>query len=75
MHMVTVYDIPGQYIAYNSPVPEVLDAFFEWNNLFVVCKNGKLFRLREKDIQTKLDVLFRKNLYDVAIGSFVSCST
>ena len=68
MNMVTIYDIPGQYIAYSAPIPEVSDVFAEWGSFFVLCKNGKLYKLKDKDIQAKLDVLFRKNLYDVAIG-------
>ncbi len=27
----------------------------------------RLFQLTEKDIQTKLDILFKKNFYDVAV--------
>ena len=30
-------------------------------------RDNKLFNLAEKDIQTKLDLLFKKNFYDIAI--------
>ena len=43
-----------------------MEVFFEWGQLMVLCRNGKLFRLREKEIGAKLGILFRKNLFDLA---------
>lgn len=40
----------------------------EWGSLFVLTSDGGLLQLEEKDTQTKLDTLFKKNLYSVAIN-------
>ena len=40
----------------------------EWGSLFVLTADGGLLQLEEKDTQTKLDTLFKKNLYSVAIN-------
>jgi vacuolar protein sorting-associated protein 11 len=40
----------------------------EWGCIFVLTGDGKFYRLEEKDTQTKLENLFKKNLYPVAIN-------
>ena len=39
----------------------------EWGMLYGLGEDQKLFHLVEKDIQSKLDLLFKKNFYDIAI--------
>ena len=39
----------------------------EWGMLYSVGVDQKVSQLTEKDIQSKLDLLFKKNFYDVAI--------
>lgn len=68
MNIVTIYDIDNKFIAYTAPFPEVQAVVSEWGSLHVVTKDGKLFHLQEKDTQTKLETLFRKNMYDMAIS-------
>ncbi|XP_022091158.1 vacuolar protein sorting-associated protein 11 homolog isoform X2 [Acanthaster planci] len=68
MDTVTVYDIQNKFIAYLAPVPEVLDVFQEWGSLYVLGGDRKLYHLQEKDTQTKLEILFKKNLYSLAIN-------
>uniref|UniRef100_A0A915HLY1 Uncharacterized protein n=1 Tax=Romanomermis culicivorax TaxID=13658 RepID=A0A915HLY1_ROMCU len=67
MNLLTIYDIKNSYIAFSAPVPEVLDVFYQWSAFFVVTKSGHLWRFSEKDINSKLDILFKKNLYDLAV--------
>ncbi|XP_071958560.1 vacuolar protein sorting-associated protein 11 homolog isoform X2 [Antedon mediterranea] len=67
MDIVTVYDIQNKFIAYSGPFPEVVDVVCEWGSLYVIA-GDKLFQLPEKDTQTKLEMLFKKNLYVVAIN-------
>ena len=45
----------------------ILDVLSEWGSLYVLLKDGRLVRLDELDTKTKLDTLFRKNLYHIAI--------
>ncbi|XP_074656340.1 vacuolar protein sorting-associated protein 11 homolog [Tubulanus polymorphus] len=68
LNLVTVYDINNKFIAYSAPIPEVIDVVCEWGSLYVVGGDRKLYHLQEKDTQTKLDMLFRKNLYPLAIN-------
>lgn len=44
----------------------------EWGALYALTGSGplsdaKLIQLTEKDVQSKLELLFKKNLYDVAV--------
>lgn len=64
---VNIYDIRNKYIAHSTTTPEVQEIFSEWGQLFVVCTNGKLLVFKEKDTQTKLDTLFRKNQFSLVI--------
>jgi len=68
MNLLTVYDIQNQFIAFTAPFPEILDVFGEWGLLHVLTRDGKIFQLEEKDTQTKLETLFKKNMYDMAIN-------
>ncbi|XP_072041834.1 vacuolar protein sorting-associated protein 11 homolog [Amphiura filiformis] len=63
MDIVTVYDIQNKFIAYSAPVPEVLDVIQEWGSIYILGGDRKLYHLQEKDTQTKLEILFKKNLY------------
>lgn len=45
----------------------VLNVVSEWGSLFIVTVEGKIHQLLEKDTQSKLAILFKKNFYDVAI--------
>lgn len=49
---------------FTSQVTEVLH---EWGSLYVFTKDNKFYRLDENDTQTKLETLFKKNLYPTAI--------
>jgi len=49
---------------FSSPILEVLH---EWGSLYVLTKDNKFYRLDENDTQTKLETLFKKNLYPTAI--------
>lgn len=68
MNIVTVYDIQNKFIAYSAPLPAVVDIVSEWGSLYILSQDGKLFTLQEKDTQTKLDMLFKKNQYALAIS-------
>ncbi|XP_031570001.1 vacuolar protein sorting-associated protein 11 homolog [Actinia tenebrosa] len=67
-NMVTVYDIQNKFIAFTGTVTEVLDVLCEWGNLYIVTTDYKIIQLQEKDTQTKLEILFKKNLYAMAIS-------
>lgn len=45
----------------------IVDVLSEWGSLYVLLKDGRLIRLDELDTKSKLENLFKKNLYDTAI--------
>lgn len=67
MNMVTIYDIKNKYIAFSTNLPSVLEVLVEWGSLYFLTKNGNLFHFKEKDTSTKLENLFKKNQFPLAI--------
>ncbi|RWS28783.1 vacuolar protein sorting-associated protein 11-like protein [Leptotrombidium deliense] len=67
MNIITIYDIQNKYIAYSSPVPTVTEVLSEWGSLYLLTINGSVIHLREKDTTTKLETLFKKNQFSLAI--------
>jgi hypothetical protein len=66
-HTVTVYEPRNKFIAFTASFQKVTNLAFEWGNIYVIQADGKIFQMSEKDTQTKLDTLFKKNLYTTAI--------
>ena len=65
---LSIYDIQNQFIAYQGRFDDLItDILCEWGSLFVLFKTGRLIRLDELDTKTKLEMLFKKNLYHTAI--------
>jgi vacuolar protein sorting-associated protein 11 len=75
--IVTIYDLTNKYIAFKLSLDKAFatEIFQEWGNLFILANEKsfdgqttqKLIFLEEKDTQTKLEMLFSKNLYKIAI--------
>ena len=67
MNIITIYDISNKFIAYSSPVPAIAEVISEWGSLYLLTNDGRLLYLRERDTQTKLEMLFKKNQFSLAI--------
>lgn len=67
MDIVTIYDTLNKFIAYSGPIPHVSNVLFEWNSIYVLGGDNRLYLLIEKATQTKLEILFKKNQYVTAI--------
>lgn len=68
-YSLTIYDIQNQFIAFTATFSsQVTEVLHEWGSLYVLTKDNKLYRLDENDTQTKLETLFKKNLYPTAIN-------
>lgn len=65
--MVTVLDIQNKFIIFSATINEVKAVFNEWGAFYILDSDYNVYHLDEKDLQTKLSLLFKKNLYDVAI--------
>ncbi|KAF7418083.1 hypothetical protein HZH68_000736 [Vespula germanica] len=66
-HMITVLDIQNKFIVFSAPMLSVQAVLSEWGGFFILSGDSKLYHLDEKDLQSKLALLFKKNLYDVSI--------
>lgn len=73
MNLLTIYDLTNTYIAYSAPIPQVVEIFFAFGSFYAITKSGQLFELIEKDNKAKLEILFRKNLYDLAVKLAETC--
>jgi len=67
-NVVTIYDMKQKLIAYSSPLPNVREVLFEWGSFYIVSSQNSLICLQEIDIHQKLELLFKKNLYSLAIN-------
>ena len=67
-NVLTVYDLKNKMICFSGEVEQVEQIVYEWDTLHVLLKDqAQSFVLKEKLMSTKLELLFRKNLYNVAL--------
>lgn len=67
-NIVNIYDLGNQFIAYNGKFANVVGVISEWASIFIVTSSGFVFRLSEKDLHGKIEMLFKRNLFDIAIN-------
>ncbi|KAJ4459404.1 putative Vacuolar protein sorting-associated protein 11 [Paratrimastix pyriformis] len=67
---IRIYDPKNKVVAFHEGnLPAMRSITTEWGAIFLLSASGtKLMQLEEKDGQTKLEMLFKKNLFDVAIN-------
>lgn len=63
-----IYDLKNRLIAHSLVVKEVSHVLCEWGNIILVMTDRSALCIGEKDMESKLDMLFKKNLYTVAIN-------
>lgn len=63
-----VYDLKNRLIAHSLVVNEVSHMLCEWGNIILIMSDKTALCIGEKDMESKLDMLFKKNLYTVAIN-------
>ncbi|EXC34887.1 Vacuolar protein sorting-associated protein 11-like protein [Morus notabilis] len=63
-----VYDLKNRLIAHSLVVNEVSHMLCEWGNIILIMADKSALCIGEKDMESKLDMLFKKNLYTVAIN-------
>ncbi|KAL9104803.1 MAG: hypothetical protein Q9163_000301 [Psora crenata] len=62
-------DTDLKYMAHTETlVSQVRTLFVEWGDLFLLTHDGKLFRYHEKGFQRKLEVLYQRELFVLAIN-------
>ncbi|EGT45012.1 CBN-VPS-11 protein [Caenorhabditis brenneri] len=67
MTMLTVYDVKGQYVGFSCSLPNLCRLFVAGSTMLVLGHDGLLSELIEKNLATKLDILVKKNMFDVAV--------
>lgn len=68
MTAISIYDVDNRYVGFSGSFPQVVSVICEWGSVYVLAARGEqLFQLSEKDTQSKLEILFKKNLYQMAI--------
>lgn len=65
--LITVLDIHNKFIVFSATMPKIKAILSEWGAFYILDEDNNLYHLDEKDLQSKLSLLFKKNLYDVAI--------
>uniref|UniRef100_A0A5B7BMH6 Vacuolar protein sorting-associated protein 11 homolog n=1 Tax=Davidia involucrata TaxID=16924 RepID=A0A5B7BMH6_DAVIN len=63
-----IYDLRNRLIAHSLVVKEVSHMLCEWGNIILIMTDKSALCIGEKDMESKLDMLFKKNLYTVAIN-------
>ncbi|KAE8010746.1 hypothetical protein FH972_007084 [Carpinus fangiana] len=63
-----IYDLKNRLIAHSIVVKEVTHMLCEWGNIILIMSDKSALCIGEKDMESKLDMLFKKNLYPVAIN-------
>ncbi|KAH1549572.1 hypothetical protein KXX57_000759 [Aspergillus fumigatus] len=65
----TLLDTDLKFVAHSeSLAASVRHVFIEWGDLFLLSTDGKVYRYREKSLQQKLEILYQRNLYILAIN-------
>lgn len=65
--MLTVIDIQNNVVGLKETIEDVVGIFIEFGTCFVITANKRVLHLDERDLQSKLDPLFKQNLYDIAM--------
>nr|GMD35507.1 vacuolar protein-sorting-associated protein 11 homolog [Ipomoea batatas] len=63
-----VYDLKNRLIAHSVVVNDVSHMICEWGNIILIMMDKSALCIGEKDMESKLDMLFKKNLYTIAIN-------
>ena len=66
---LTVYDPNLKLVALSSYIKGVVGVIGEWGGLYAITPEPALVHISEKDLQSKMEILFKKNQFDIAIWS------
>ncbi|KAI0156561.1 vacuolar protein sorting protein-like protein [Xylariaceae sp. FL1272] len=65
----TMVDPQLQIVAHTETLISQVKALFQiWGDLFILTQDGKINRYHEKSVQQRLELLFQRNLYPLAIN-------
>ncbi|KAH3672765.1 hypothetical protein WICMUC_004171 [Wickerhamomyces mucosus] len=63
-----IADIEHKLISFNYSIPStVRDVINLWDDLYILSSDGVLYKVSEKDIDSQIDIVIKRDLYSVAI--------
>ncbi|GMK53786.1 hypothetical protein CspeluHIS016_0103720 [Cutaneotrichosporon spelunceum] len=66
---ITIFDLDNKLVAYTGVFRNGIRALFsQWGNIYVLEGKGEVSRLEEHSTSAKLDVLYRRNLFVLALS-------
>lgn len=69
MTKITIFDLENKLVAYTGVFRHGIRAVFsQWGDIFVYGGDGEMSRLAEHSTSAKLDVLYKRNLYTLALS-------
>ncbi|KCV71642.1 hypothetical protein H696_01059 [Fonticula alba] len=74
-HKLSIYDLNNKFSALTITLDSVAFMAHEWGSLFVITGNNKIHRFDELDLASRLEYLYRKNLFTLAINLAQTSST
>jgi tetratricopeptide (TPR) repeat protein len=69
---INIYDRKNKLIVYSENFPTITHVVSEWGSVFILTSEHKLYQLEEVDTQSKLEKLYNKHLFSVAINLALS---
>jgi hypothetical protein len=67
-NVLNIYDLKNKLIVYSISVGDVAHVLCEWGTIILLTQDQQILCIAEKDMGSKLDMLFRRSLYTVAIN-------
>jgi hypothetical protein len=75
-NVLNIYDLKNKFIAFSTSIGEVGHILCEWGTVTLLTRDQQVLYIGEKDMGSKLDMLYRKNLYTIAINLVsVNCAS
>uniref|UniRef100_A0A336K2Y2 Vacuolar protein sorting-associated protein 11 homolog n=1 Tax=Culicoides sonorensis TaxID=179676 RepID=A0A336K2Y2_CULSO len=65
--LITIIDLTNKFIVYTQQITRIVALFIEFGTCFLVSEDNVVHHLSEKDLQSKLELLYKRNLYDIAV--------
>jgi vacuolar protein sorting-associated protein 11 len=66
-YTLKVIDVTNRFIVFTTEIDAISSVFVEFGTCYALTKDKTLLHLDEKDLQSKLNSLYKKNMYDTAV--------
>ena len=62
-----IYDLNNRFIAFSHNLPPIQHVLCEWGAIYLITEDHKMIKLEERDTTQKLESLYRRGWYPVAL--------